>query len=99
MRHNDGKMGGVANANKANNIKMPKIKHANAQKLHTANTMKLANTADGEINQGKEEGVNDSTLLEIGDISVPELRRKLLKRRQEILQKNRYYVQQKVHIL
>ena len=39
---------------------------------------------------------NASKLLQIGDITVPELRRRLFKKRQEILTKNKYYVQQKV---
>ena len=43
--------------------------------------------------------VNGSKLIKIGDITVPELRRMLLlKRRQKILNKNKYYVQQKVYI-
>ena len=39
---------------------------------------------------------NASKPLQIGDITVPELRRRLFKKRQEILTKNKYYVQQKV---
>ena len=43
--------------------------------------------------------VNGSKLIKIGDITVPELRRMLLlKRRQKILNKNKYYIQQKVYI-
>ena len=42
------------------------------------------------------QGFNASKLLQIGDISIPELRKRLFKRRQEILKKNKYYVQQKV---
>ena len=42
---------------------------------------------------------NASKLLQIGDITVPELRRRLFKKRQEILTKNKYYVQQKVYSL
>ena len=42
--------------------------------------------------------VNGTKLIQIGDITVPELRRMLLlKRRQKILNKNKYYVQQKVY--
>ena len=36
------------------------------------------------------------TLLKIGDITVPELRRRLMLKRQQVLNKNKYYVQQKV---
>ena len=36
------------------------------------------------------------TLLKIGDITVPELRRRLMLKRQQVLKKNKYYVQQKV---
>ena len=44
------------------------------------------------------EKFNASKLLQIGDITVPELRRRLFKKRQEILTKNKYYVQQKVYL-
>ena len=39
------------------------------------------------------------TLLKIGDITVPELRRRLMLKRQQVLNKNKYYVQQKVLFL
>ena len=39
------------------------------------------------------------TLLKIGDITVPELRRRLMLKRQQVLNKNKYYVQQKVTYL
>ena len=39
------------------------------------------------------------TLLKIGDITVPELRRRLMLKRQQVLNKNKYYVQQEVLFL
>ena len=82
--------------------------HSNEDILRHPNQQSDDGTVDGfdisgvpDYDEGEDvvpskHNFNASKLLQIGDITVPELRRRLYKKRQEILTKNKYYVQQKV---
>ena len=72
--------------------------HQEAPNAANGNEPQTSNMPENEASDIGEFGeLPFNASIKIGDISIPELRRRLFKRRQEILKKNKYYVQQKVN--